>query len=75
MLRFIDLSLTWILCVLLLCSFQKPAYGYTDPGSSLLLFQSLSSILTGGLFFFRKQLRGFFGRLNRRGVSRAKIAE
>ena len=36
---------------------EQRAYAYTDPGSSLLLFQSLSAMFTGGLFYFRKRLK------------------
>ncbi len=31
------------------CFFERPAYGYVDPGSSLLMFQSISAFLTGAL--------------------------
>ena len=31
-------------------SFERPAYGYTDPGSAILIFQSLSAVVTGSLF-------------------------
>ena len=42
------------------CFFERPAYGYVDPGSSLLMFQSISVFLTGALFYFRRRLKGLF---------------
>ncbi len=36
---------------------ERRAYAYTDPGSTLLVFQSLSAIFSGGLFYFRKRLK------------------
>ena len=41
---------------------EHRAYAYVDPGSGLLLFQSLSAVLTGGLFFFRKRLKSLMSR-------------
>ena len=42
--------------------FERPAYGYVDPGSGLLLFQSLSAAVTGALFYFRRRLKAIFTR-------------
>jgi hypothetical protein len=42
------------------CFFERPAYGYVDPGSSLLMFQSVSAFVTGTLFYFRRRLKGLF---------------
>jgi hypothetical protein len=38
------------------------AYAYVDPGSSLLIFQSISAMITGALFYFRKRLKALFRR-------------
>lgn len=43
-----------------LAAAQRPAYGYVDPGSGILVLQFVSSILGGGIFFLRKRLRQFF---------------
>jgi hypothetical protein len=43
-------------------SLERPAYAYVDPGSSLLMFQSVSAVVTGALFYFRRRLKGLFGR-------------
>lgn len=42
------------------CFFERPAYGYVDPGSSLLMFQSMSAFITGTLFYFRRRLKRLF---------------
>ncbi len=41
---------------------EQRAYAYADPGSGLLLFQSLSAMLTGGLFYFRRRLKSLIFR-------------
>ena len=41
---------------------ERPAYAYVDPGSSLLIFQSLSAIVTGTLFYFRRRIKSIFSR-------------
>jgi hypothetical protein len=42
--------------------FERPAYAYVDPGSSLLIFQGLSATITGALFYFRRRLKALFTR-------------
>jgi hypothetical protein len=39
---------------------ERPAYAYVDPGSSLLIFQSISAVVTGTLFYFRKRVKSLF---------------
>ncbi|HWW22509.1 MAG TPA: hypothetical protein VNY78_01345 [Edaphobacter sp.] len=41
---------------------EQRAYAYIDPGTTLLLFQSISAMVTGALFYFRKRLKGRFTR-------------
>ncbi|HEY6414032.1 MAG TPA: hypothetical protein VIX42_10110 [Edaphobacter sp.] len=41
---------------------EQRAYAYVDPGSSLLIFQSISAAITGVLFYFRKRLKALFTR-------------
>jgi hypothetical protein len=36
---------------------EQRAYAYIDPGTTLLLFQSISALVTGALFYFRKGLK------------------
>jgi hypothetical protein len=51
-----------MLLVALSCSCERQAHAYIDPGSSLLLFQSLSAMVSGALFYFRRRLKSLFTR-------------
>jgi hypothetical protein len=51
------LAVTFAMLVFLGLSMERRAYAYTDPGSTLLIFQSLSAVFSGGLFYFRKRLK------------------
>jgi hypothetical protein len=55
-------ALTTGLFIALSFAFERPAYGYVDPGSSLLIFQSLSALVTGVVFYFRRRLKSLFTR-------------
>jgi hypothetical protein len=44
---------------------EQRAYAYVDPGTSLLLFQSISAMVTGALFYFRKGLKALLTRSSR----------
>lgn len=52
--------LTLTLFVTLSFSLERQAHAYVDPGSSLLLFQSLSAIVSGALFYFRRRIKNLF---------------
>jgi hypothetical protein len=54
------LIVTMALLFAVACFLERPAYGYVDPGSSLLMFQSVSAFITGALFYFRRRLKGLF---------------
>jgi hypothetical protein len=54
------LIVTMALLFSVACFLERPAYGYVDPGSSLLMFQSVSAFITGALFYFRRRLKGLF---------------
>jgi hypothetical protein len=58
------LLVTFALIIALSFSFQRTAYAYVDPGSSLLAFQSISAVVTGALFYFRSRLKSLFRRSN-----------
>ena len=53
-------SLTVLQWLFLIAAMQRPAYGYVDPGSGMLIVQFVGSILSGGIFFLRRRLRQFF---------------
>jgi hypothetical protein len=58
------LLVTFALIIALSFSFERTAYAYVDPGSSLLAFQSISAVVTGALFYFRNRLKSLFRRSN-----------
>ncbi len=43
-------------------TFARPAFGYIDPGSGLLVFQIIGSTIAGMGFLLRRSLRQFFSR-------------
>lgn len=59
-LRIKYLIVTIALLFSVLCFCERTAYAYVDPGSSLLMFQSISAFVTGALFYFRRRLKTLF---------------
>jgi len=53
---------TIALFVALWICFARPAYGYIDPGSGLLVCQSIGAMFAGVLFYARRRLRSFVRR-------------
>lgn len=56
------LVVTLMLMVALGVTFERRAYAYIDPGSGLLIFQSIGAIVSGTLFYFRRRLKAIFGK-------------
>jgi hypothetical protein len=56
-LRLRYMAVTGAFLFFLALTFERTAYAYTDPGSAILIFQSLSAVVTGSLFYFRKRLK------------------
>ena len=54
------LAVTALLFLTLGVFLERPAYAYVDPGSSLLVYQSLSAAVTGVLFYFRRRIKNLF---------------
>lgn len=54
----------WLFIVLVATA--KPAYGYVDPGSGLLLLQIVGSTFAGMTFLLRKNIRRLFERFSKR---------
>lgn len=44
------------LALAFLVAVQRPAYAYVDPGSGLLIMQSIGSAVMGGLLVFRRKI-------------------
>ena len=55
-LRMLYMALNLALFVALACAFEKPAYAYVDPGSSMLLLQGFGAFVTGVLFYCRQRI-------------------
>lgn len=55
-------SLSFIAFLFALLLSDKPAYGYANPGSSLVLLQGFSSVIMGAIYFFRAKIASFFRR-------------
>ena len=50
-----------VLVALLICS-ANVAYAYVDPGTGLLVYQSMTAFATGVMFYFRRRLKLFLFR-------------
>ena len=48
------------LCIIALLPASMPAFGYTDPGSGLMLWQILGAVLFGLMFQIRRVLVRFW---------------
>lgn len=59
----LDLCLTAVLILAVLCALAQPAYAYVDPGSGLFALQIVSSTFAGMIFLLRKRLRSVFGKV------------
>jgi hypothetical protein len=55
-------AMTLMLLFALSMTFERQAHAYVDPGSGLLIFQGISAIFSGALFYFRRRLRNLFAR-------------
>ncbi len=56
------LAATALLMLALSFTFERRAYAYIDPGSGLLIFQGISAVVSGTLFYFRRRLKALFGK-------------
>ena len=55
-------AITLMLLIALSFTFERQAYAYVDPGSGLLIFQGISAVFSGALFYFRRRLKNLFVR-------------
>jgi hypothetical protein len=60
-------AITLMLLVALSFTFEQQAHAYVDPGSGLLIFQGISAVFSGALFYFRRRIRNLFVR-NPKGI-------
>ncbi len=62
-----------LLYITLSLSFERHAHAYVDPGSGLLILQSLSAVLSGVLFYLRRRIRSLFTRTRKVNLRSAPI--
>jgi hypothetical protein len=55
-------AITLALFIALGITFERQAHAYVDPGSGLLIFQGISAVFSGALFYFRRSLKNIFVR-------------
>ena len=60
-------AITLMLLIALSFTFERQAHAYVDPGSGLLIFQGISAVFSGALFYFRRRLKNLFVK-NPKGV-------
>jgi hypothetical protein len=53
-----------LFALLILTAAERPAYGYTDPGSGALIWQALMAAIVGASFYFRRIVSWFKRRRN-----------
>ena len=58
--RYWVLASTVLGLLALLLATPSRALGYVDPGSGTFIYQAVYAAFLGGVFYFRKFLRGFF---------------
>jgi hypothetical protein len=66
--RWIYFLLSVLLVITLSFSFERQAYAYVDPGSSLLVFQGVSAVVSGALIYFRRRISNLFSKAPRSKV-------
>jgi hypothetical protein len=71
--RALSFALTVALVIALSSSFERTAYAYVDPGSGLFAFQSLSAMVAGALFYFRKGIKSLLQRPSDGSASSRKL--
>ncbi len=58
--RFCHSALTLLFAFCLFAALEPRAYAYVDPGAGLLAYQTLSAVVAGAVFHFRRKLRRVF---------------
>jgi hypothetical protein len=64
-------AVTLMLLIALSFTFERQAHAYVDPGSGLLIFQGISAVFSGALFYFRRRLKSLFVK-NPKGVPQSR---
>lgn len=65
--RLSSISLSVLFLLSIAFCVEHRAYGYVNPGSSLVLFQGASSVIMGTLYYFRRRIGSLL--IKRNGAS------
>ena len=61
--RKLSVLFSWmVIAIGFMLASEKQAHAYADPGSSLLILQTVGSIVTATGLYFRRRIVGFFKR-------------
>jgi hypothetical protein len=60
--KFLSVSLAIFACFCLALGTERRAMAYVDPGSGLLILQSIGSALAAGAYFMRRRIAALFGK-------------
>ena len=66
----VNLFLTTVLILAILCALVEPAWAYVDPGSGVFALQIITSTFAGMIFMLRKRLNAFFRNVTLRSGSK-----
>ena len=58
--RYLPTLMTFLLCLSAAMTFEQRAHAYVDPGSGLLIFQVIGTLVTGSLLWCRRRIKNFF---------------
>jgi hypothetical protein len=58
--KFLSISLAIIACLCLFVGTERQALAYVDPGSGLLIIQSIGSALAAAAYFMRRKIAALF---------------
>lgn len=54
-------AVTCLFALFLFAALEPRAYAYVDPGSGLLAYQTVSALVAGAIFHFRRRIRRILG--------------
>lgn len=60
--RFASLIFAFLLLVSVMVASEPRAFAYVDPGSGLVIYQTVGALATAGLFWFRRRFKSLFTR-------------
>lgn len=60
--RFASICLALLFFVSIMIASEPRAFAYVDPGSGLVIYQTVGALATAGLFWFRRRLKSLFTR-------------